>query len=99
MGKSTGKNVTAIQTPGAGVAGDTATNQTDTATNTADSATQDSGKLAAVGRGAGKLAAKVRPSRAEFLSMRAADVNPEELDSAVLTMDGWVCPTKAPASK
>lgn len=40
----------------------------------------------------------VRPSTArkatpDYKTMRAADVNPDELTAAVLTLDGWVVPT------
>jgi hypothetical protein len=34
----------------------------------------------------------IRPSRAQYAQMNAADVDVSTLKSAVLTKDGWVCP-------
>lgn len=46
-----------------------------------------SGRAPAAGR-------ELKPvqNRADYLTMRAVDVDPETLTKAVLTKDGWVCP-------
>lgn len=50
-------------------------------------------QIAAAGRApAPGREAKPVQNRADYLNMRAADVDPETLTKAVLTKDGWVCP-------
>lgn len=50
-------------------------------------------QIAAAGR-APAAGREIKPvqNRADYLTMRAADVDPETLTKAVLTQDGWVCP-------
>lgn len=50
-------------------------------------------QIAAAGRApaAGRELKPVQ-NRADYLTMRAVDVDPETLTKAVLTKDGWVCP-------
>lgn len=91
MTKQTGKNVTKVQTPGA-----TEQPANDEGTGAANGDAQSSAPATAA-----KVAPKVvkaesgvtnRPGRAQYAQMRAADVDPASLTSAVLTKDGWVCP-------
>lgn len=45
-----------------------------------------------------KTEAKVmqdRPSRRHYADMNAADIDPTTLPHAVLTKDGWLCPSPA----
>lgn len=38
------------------------------------------------------VARLTRPTRAQYATMRADEVDPSTLSHAVLTADGWVCP-------
>lgn len=38
-------------------------------------------------------------ARGAYRTMRAADIDPAKLTAPVMTADGWLCPTAAPASK
>lgn len=73
---ATAKRVTTVQVPG-----DTGQDAAPLAESQSEAAAADL-----------QPAQDVRPTRAQYLQMRAADVDPTTLTAAVLTKDGWVAP-------
>ena len=85
------KRVTVIQTPGA-VADDS------TAATGADDASQEKATIAQAPQAKAKEP-QVRPSRAQYRTMDASEIDATTLTTAVLTKQGWLCPEKIPAAK
>lgn len=93
MSKQPGKNVTKIQTPGA-TAADQPGNDSDNGAvhDDAQGTAQATATKVAPKTVQAESRVQNRPGRAQYAQMRAADVDPTTLKSAVLTLDGWVCP-------
>lgn len=90
MSKQPGKNVTKVQTPGA--TGDEQNDGTGAANDNAQGSAPTTAAKVTPATVAPESRVANRPSRAQYAQMRAADVDPATLTSAVLTKDGWVCP-------
>jgi len=91
MSKQPAKNVTKVQTPGATEA-DQPANDTGTGHGDAQGEPQAAATKVTPKAVAAESSVQNRPGRAQYAQMRAADVDATTLKSAVLTLDGWVCP-------
>ena len=109
MGKATSTRVTNVQVPGESnpAQDDGAEDQSqdpETAAVTESAEAKAVPAKAAAPAKASKAEAKAvdrltRPSRSEYKHMRAEDIDASKLTSAVLSLDGWVCPPTLTAPK